>query len=164
MVTIIDVDGAILGRICTNVAKRLLDGEEIAIINSEKVLITGKKFAVKNEYKKKRELGTYRKGPFFPRMPDKLLKRSVRGMIPYQTPHGRAAYKKLKCYIKSPCERSINHKIPGNSCKSACVLVGITGSLNSSPTWSMSWRYTSPMKTGRSPRNPSTSQRPSCPR
>ena len=104
MVTIIDVDGAILGRICTNVAKRLLDGEEIAIINSEKVLITGKKFAVKNEYKKKRELGTYRKGPFFPRMPDKLLKRSVRGMIPYQTPHGRAAYKKLKCYIGIPKE------------------------------------------------------------
>ena len=48
MVTIIDADGAILGRMCTNVAKRLLNGEEIAIVNSERAIITGKKFSIKN--------------------------------------------------------------------------------------------------------------------
>jgi large subunit ribosomal protein L13 len=104
MVTIIDADGAILGRMCTNVAKRLLNNEEIAIVNSEKAVITGKKSALKKRYMLKREVGTYRKGPFFPRMPDRLVKRTVRGMLPYQTPHGRKAFKKLRCYIGVPKE------------------------------------------------------------
>jgi large subunit ribosomal protein L13 len=99
MTIIIDADGATLGRLCTIAAKKLLKGEEIAIINSEKAIISGKKDSIKNNYKKKRDIGTYRKGPFFPRMPDQIVKRTIRGMIPYQTPHGRAAFKRLKCYI-----------------------------------------------------------------
>jgi len=104
MVTIIDSEGAILGRLCTTVAKRLLKGEEIIIVNSEKVIVTGKKTMIKAHYKHEREVGTYRKGPFYPRMPDRILKRCVRGMIPYQEPHGRTAFKRLKCYIGVPKE------------------------------------------------------------
>ena len=104
MTTIIDASGAILGRLSTFTAKRLLKGEEIAVINSEKAIISGKKSSIKNRYKEKRELGTYRKGPFYPRMPDMIVKRTIRGMIPYQTPHGRTAFKRLKCYIGVPKE------------------------------------------------------------
>jgi len=104
MTTIIDASGATLGRLSTNTAKRLLKGEEVAIVNSEKAIISGKKSAIKARYKQKRDVGTYRKGPFFPRMPDQLVKRTIRGMIPYQTPHGRTALKKLKCYIGVPKE------------------------------------------------------------
>jgi large subunit ribosomal protein L13 len=104
MAIIIDATGATLGRLSTNTAKRLLNGEEIAVINSEKAIISGKKTSIKNRYKEKREVGTYRKGPFFPRMPDQIVKRTVRGMIPYQTPHGRQAFKRLKCYIGVPKE------------------------------------------------------------
>jgi large subunit ribosomal protein L13 len=104
MTTIIDANGAVLGRLGTNTAKRLLNGEEIAIVNSEKAIISGKKLTTKNIYKQKREMGTYRKGPFFPRTPDRIVKRSIRGMIPYQTPSGRAAFKRLKCYIGVPKE------------------------------------------------------------
>ena len=99
MTTIIDASGLTLGRLSTNVAKRLLDGENISVINSEKAIISGKKSVIKKRYTQKREVGTYRKGPFFPRMPDQIVKRTVRGMIPYQTPHGREAFKRLKCYI-----------------------------------------------------------------
>ena len=102
MVTIIDADGAVLGRLCTVIAKRLLKGEEIAVVNSEKAIVTGKKTMVKAHYEHERSVGTYRKGPFYPRMPDRLVKRTVRGMIPYQTPHGRVAYRRLKCYIGVP--------------------------------------------------------------
>ena len=102
MKRIIDAEGATLGRLCTTVAKDLLNGEEIAIINAEKAVISGKKRRIKEEYKQKREVGTYRKGPFFPRSPDRIVKRSVRGMIPYQKPHGREAFKRLKCYIGVP--------------------------------------------------------------
>ena len=104
MTTIIDADGATLGRLSTYTAKRLLGGEEIAIVNSEKAITSGKKSATKKHYKQKREVGTYRKGPFYPRMPDQIVKRTVRGMIPYQTPHGRTAFKRLKCYIGIPRE------------------------------------------------------------
>jgi large subunit ribosomal protein L13 len=104
MVKVIDAEGAILGRMCTIIAKRLLQNESIAVINSEKAIISGKKSTIKNKYQKKRDLVTYRKGPFLPRMPDRLVKRTVRGMIPYQSSHGRAAYKRLKCYIGIPKE------------------------------------------------------------
>ena len=104
MTTIIDASGAILGRLSTHTAKRLLKGEEIAVVNSEKAIISGKKSTIKDRYKQKREVGTYRKGPFYPRMPDMIVKRTIRGMIPYQTPHGRTAFKRLKCYIGVPKE------------------------------------------------------------
>jgi large subunit ribosomal protein L13 len=104
MVTIIDATGSTLGRLATNTAKRLLSGEQIAVINSEKAIISGKKTSIKKTYKQKRELGTYRKGPFFPRTPDKIVKRTIRGMIPYQKSHGRQAFKRLKCYISIPKE------------------------------------------------------------
>ncbi|HUS99392.1 MAG TPA: 50S ribosomal protein L13 [Candidatus Thermoplasmatota archaeon] len=102
MVAIIDAEGAVLGRLCTVVAKRLLNGEEIAVVNSEKAIVTGKKVMIKAHYKHEREVGTYRKGPFYPRMPDRILKRTIRGMIPYQEPHGRTAFKRLRCYIGIP--------------------------------------------------------------
>jgi len=104
MVAVIDATGATLGRLSANAAKRLLKGEEIAIVNSEKAIISGKKRMIKEKYMQKREVGTYRKGPFFPRMPDMIVKRTIRGMIPYQTPHGRAAFKRLKCYMGVPKE------------------------------------------------------------
>ena len=104
MVAIINADGLVLGRLGTHVAKRLLNGEEIAVVNSEKAIITGKREMLKAEYLHRREQGTYRKGPFFPRMPDQMVKRTIRGMIPYQSPHGRKAFKRLKCYIGMPTE------------------------------------------------------------
>jgi large subunit ribosomal protein L13 len=102
MIRIIDAEGATLGRLCTTVAKNLLEGDEIALVNVEKAVISGKKFKIKEQFKEKRELGTYRKGPFYHRSPEKMVKRSVRGMLPYQTPKGRAALKRLKCYIGVP--------------------------------------------------------------
>lgn len=104
MVAIIDSEGAVLGRLCTVIAKRLLNGEEIMVVNAEKAIVTGKKVMIKAHFKHEREVGTYRKGPFYPRMPDRIMKRTVRGMLPYQESHGRAAIKRLKCYIGVPRE------------------------------------------------------------
>ena len=103
-VAIIDAKGATLGRLSTYVAKKLLNGEEIHIVNSEKAIISGKKQMIKKRYQEKRDVGTYRKGPFYPRKPEMIVKRTVRGMIPYQKPHGREAFKRLKCYMGVPTE------------------------------------------------------------
>ncbi|MCK4445210.1 MAG: 50S ribosomal protein L13, partial [Thermoplasmata archaeon] len=56
------------------------------------------------EYQEFRDIGSQRKGPFYPRMPDRILKRTVRGMLPYQKPRGRAALKRLRVYIGLPSE------------------------------------------------------------
>ena len=99
---VINAEGLILGRMSSHIAKQLLNGEEIVVINAEKAIITGRKRMIYDEYRKMRELNHPRKGPYFPRMPDKILKRTIRGMVPYQSPRGRKAYRNLKVYIGTP--------------------------------------------------------------
>ena len=60
------------------------------------------------EYIEKSQLNHPRKGPFYPRMPHLMLKRAVRGMIPYQKPRGREAFKRLRVDIGKPA--SIDEK------------------------------------------------------
>ena len=62
--------------------------------SSAGTVISGNKDSVMGEYIEKRQLNHPRKGPFYPRMPHLMLKRAVRGMIPYQKPRGREAFKR----------------------------------------------------------------------
>lgn len=102
---IIDATDAPIGRLATRIAKRLLEGEEIHVVNAEKAIITGNMEEIRERYLRKRRIGgTKRKGPYFPKMPHMILKRTVRGMLPYQQPRGRKAYKRLKVYIGIPEE------------------------------------------------------------
>ena len=103
MTKYIDASNMVLGRMSSIVAKMLLEGEEVVIINAERTSIVGKKQMIYARYRFKRELGNSRKGPFFPRMPDRIVKRSVRGMLPKNT-KGRMALKMLKVYIGTPPE------------------------------------------------------------
>ena len=105
VVTVIDGTGASAGRLASHVAKRLLAGEEVHIVNAEKATISGTKEAVMERYNFKRDVGTNRKGPYYPRVPHLMMKRTVRGMLNYQElPSHRAAYKRLKCHIGVPDE------------------------------------------------------------
>ena len=104
-VTVIDASGLVLGRMATDVAKRALSGEEVHIVNAEKAIIVGSsKRAIQEHYLFKRQVGTKRKGPFFPREPHLMVKRTCRGMIPYTSSRGRAAYKRIKAHIGVPKE------------------------------------------------------------
>ena len=47
----IDAENAILGRLCTEVAKYLLEGHAVNILNCEKVVISGKKHSILREYR-----------------------------------------------------------------------------------------------------------------
>lgn len=105
MTTIIDATGLILGRMATDVAKRVLDGEDVHIVNAEKAIISGaSKKSIQNRYTFMRDVGTHRKGPFYPREPHMIVKRTVRGMLQYQKPLGRAAYKRIRAHIGVPTE------------------------------------------------------------
>lgn len=102
--TVFDATDLVLGRLATHVAKRLLEGEEVRVVRAERAVISGDRNEVVQRYRDKRDLGTHRKGPFFPRTPDRILKRTVRGMLPYQKPRGREAYGRLKVYMGTPSE------------------------------------------------------------
>lgn len=99
---VIDGKDLILGRIATKVAKLALKGEEVSIINCEDVVIVGKKSAVIARYKQKAARGTPSTGPFIHRGPDRIVRRSIRGMIPYKTPEGIKAFRRVMCYVGNP--------------------------------------------------------------
>jgi large subunit ribosomal protein L13 len=102
--TIIDAKGLILGRMASKVAKRLLQGEAIIILNAEMAAISGKRQQIVQKAKTFLEVGHPRKGPIHPRRPDRIVRRTVRGMLPWDKPKGKQAYKRLKVYLGAPKE------------------------------------------------------------
>jgi len=106
MVQVIDADGLLLGRMASIVAQRALAGEEIAIVNAEKAIVSGSKAHVLANYTMKRERGSREGGPFFPRRPDQIVKRTIRGMLPYRRERGAAALRRVRVYVGIPAEFS----------------------------------------------------------
>lgn len=98
----IDASNLILGRMATFVAKKALLGETINIVNCENVVITGRKREVIDKYITRRERRGPVKGPFIPRRSDLLVRRAIRGMLPYKNAKGREAFERIKCYIGVP--------------------------------------------------------------
>ena len=99
---ILDAKNAVLGRLASETAKMLKKGEEVVIVNSEQAIITGDTKQIVGKYLKRRRIGSPQHGPFFPRKPDMIVRRTVRGMLNYKKPNGKAAYKRLKVHIGMP--------------------------------------------------------------
>jgi len=104
---IVDADKQILGRMASEIAKILLKetDSKITVINAEKAVVTGNKRFLVGKYKKRAELRTNTNplaGPFYPRSPDALVRRTVRGMLPWKKYKGREAYRRLKVYMGVP--------------------------------------------------------------
>lgn len=99
---IIDATNLKLGRICTVAAKAALNGEKVDIVNCDKAVVTGSKQNVLAKYQRRAEMGNPHWGPYQPRMADRFVRRTVRGMLPYKTPRGREAYKRIMCYVGNP--------------------------------------------------------------
>ena len=98
---IIDATDLRLGRMATVVAKQALLGETIDIVNCENAVLTGNRDNVLGEYKNRLNRITY-KGPIVRRMPDRFVKRTIRGMLPYKQYKGDKAFKRIKCYMGVP--------------------------------------------------------------
>ncbi|MCW8172378.1 MULTISPECIES: 50S ribosomal protein L13 [Natrialba] len=101
---VVDARDCILGRVASEVAQRALAGERIAIVNAEDAVITGGKEDVFETYRTRLQLGSD-SGPYYPRRPDTIFKRSVRGMLPYKKPRGREAFENVRVYVGNPYER-----------------------------------------------------------
>ncbi|MEI6058761.1 MAG: 50S ribosomal protein L13 [archaeon] len=99
---VLDGKDAIVGRLGSLAAKNLLKGNNVIIINSEEAVISGsRKDIVDKIHIRRSRGGASRKGPRIPMLSDRLLKRMIRGMLPWDRTRGQQAYKRLRCYVGS---------------------------------------------------------------
>jgi len=115
MTKIIDGKDAIMGRLASYAAKEALKGEDIVIVNTEQVVITGSRENIKREFEETRtKVGSGQGGPKISRNPEKILKRAIRGMLPdHRKGRGKIALSKIKCYVGIPKEFQGQKKIAG---------------------------------------------------
>ncbi len=109
---VIDADGKTLGRMATEIARRLRGkhkveytphvdtGDYIVVVNAGKVRVTGNKTTDKIYYRHTGYPGGIRQETFeklLARKPEQVIETAVKGMLPHN-PLGRAMLRKLKVY------------------------------------------------------------------
>jgi len=109
---LIDADGKTLGRLATEIARRLRGkhktiytphvdtGDYIVVINAEKVRVSGNKAKNKMYYRHSGYMGGLKATNFsdmIDRSPERVIEIAVKGMLP-RNPLGREMYRKLKVY------------------------------------------------------------------
>jgi large subunit ribosomal protein L13 len=100
--TVVDASGLILGRAASLIAQRLLKGETIVVVNAERSVVTGERHMVLNHFIAARARGSVRSGPHYPRYPDRIFRRAVRGMLPHLKTRGKVAFERLHVFIGVP--------------------------------------------------------------
>ena len=106
-VKVVDGKNKVLGRLSSAVAKMLLNGEDVAVVNAEHLFISGHPRSIIGNYRQKLELkdkANPEHSPYYSRRSDLFVKRIIRGMLPYKMPRGKAAFKRLRVYIGIPEE------------------------------------------------------------
>ena len=104
---VVDATDHIAGRLSSNVAKLLLKGNRVSIVNCDKIMISGTRSNIISEYRDFLEINSinhWKHGPKHPRRPDTIMKRMIRGMLPKEKTSGKEAHKRLRTYIGSPKE------------------------------------------------------------
>ena len=104
---VVDATDHIAGRLSSNVAKLLLKGNRVSIVNCDKIMISGARSNIISEYREFLEINSinhWKHGPKHPRRPDTIMKKMIRGMLPREKTSGKQAHKRLRTYIGSPKE------------------------------------------------------------
>ena len=109
---VVDADGKVLGRIASEIARRLRgkhkptfcnfqdNGDFIVVVNAEKIHLTGKKWDDKKYYRHTGYIGGIKEQTakeVLTKKPEELIRMAVRGMLP-KNKLGRKQLKKLKIY------------------------------------------------------------------
>jgi len=116
----IDATGLIAGRLASVVAKQALLGNRVRVFNCEELWLTGKRTVLIPVYRHKfKGRGKTRTGPTYSKLPDRFLRRMVRGMLPKggtEKGRGRQALSRVECYIGVP----VKFKSPSLTTVAAC--------------------------------------------
>lgn len=110
-----DANGVVLGRLASAAAKALYSNKRVVVINAEHAIISGNRKNILKHYKARMDLkdkANPEHSPYWPRRPDLLVKRIIRGMLPYKDPSGRAAYHRLRVFIGVPTEYNAAKRTP----------------------------------------------------
>lgn len=102
---VVDGTDLLAGRLSSSVAKLLLQGNHVTVVNCEKIMISGNRRNIVKNYKTFLEIASIlhpEHGPYHPRRPDTMIAKMIRGMLPRKKPSGWAAYKRLRTYIGVP--------------------------------------------------------------
>ncbi|MFN3654210.1 MAG: 50S ribosomal protein L13, partial [Candidatus Nitrosotenuis sp.] len=86
---VVDGTNLLAGRLGSNVAKMLLQGNRVSIVNCEKVMISGSKRNIIQNYKDFLSIASIlhpEHGPYHPRRPDTIIAKMIRGMLPRKKP------------------------------------------------------------------------------
>jgi large subunit ribosomal protein L13 len=109
---LVDAEGAVLGRLATEIASRLRGkhnplftphvdtGDNVIVINAEKIVLTGRKLDQKTYYRHSGYIGglkTITARKLMEKRPEDLVRFAVKGMLP-KNKLGRKLFKKLKVY------------------------------------------------------------------
>ncbi|MFB6203520.1 MAG: 50S ribosomal protein L13 [Candidatus Nanohaloarchaea archaeon] len=100
---VISAENKIIGRLASRIASELRDGEEVRVVKSEEAVVSGDEQEVLADYKEKKDRGVRHRGPYFPKRPDAILKRTVNNMLPDGS-EGREQFSRLKTYLGEPGE------------------------------------------------------------
>jgi large subunit ribosomal protein L13 len=96
-----------LGRLASVVAKQLITGDSVVIVNVEKMVVSGSRASVLSKYARWMGLRTFKNpeevGPKQHRGPDRLIHYAVKDMLP-KSPTGKIALKRLRVYMGVPDE------------------------------------------------------------
>jgi len=112
---VVDATDHIAGRLSSHVAKLLLKGNRVSLVNCEKIMLSGTRANIIKEYREFLEINSIinpKHGPVHYRRPDTIIRKMIRGMLPYEKkPSGIEAHKRLRTYIGSPKELKSLEKI-----------------------------------------------------
>lgn len=103
----VDATNLIVGRMASLVAEKLLLGERVTVINTEKAVFTGNPVVLQKLWQTRLDLrprGNPEKAPRFSRMPDRIVREIIEGMVPFKTQRGVEAMQRLKTYIGKPTQ------------------------------------------------------------
>ncbi|MDE1861961.1 MAG: 50S ribosomal protein L13 [Thaumarchaeota archaeon] len=117
---VVDGTNQIAGRLCSHVAKLLINGSRVSIVNSENIMLSGSRDLVIREYREFLEIASITNpkfGPFHPRRPDTMITKMVRGMLPKNKPSGQTSLKRLRTYLGVPNELRSKKKIQFDDAK-----------------------------------------------
>ena len=105
---VVDGTDLIAGRLSSNVAKLLIRGNRVSVVNCEKIMMSGTRDNRIKEYREFLEINSVinpKHGPVHYRRPDTIIAKMIRQMLPFdRKPSGKEAYQRLRTYIGSPKE------------------------------------------------------------
>jgi len=112
---VIDATMHKLGRAASKIAKMLLNGVNVTVVNAEKAIITGKKQAILERYKfliSRRALVSPKRGTvWYPRRPERIFWYTIYRMLPRHNKRWKEALRRLRVYVGVPKELENVEKI-----------------------------------------------------